>query len=136
MNQRTMAVIVAPPGVLRQGLRAAVTSVRRLTVDEVDNIAQAMAIKHDPALVLLSVEGPESSHHAAIRSIKSRWPATPCIVLVDTVAQAQTAREEGADMVLVKGVRPAELLAKIEKQLDDYGPAAPEGEKPRTCGAQ
>ena len=119
MNQRTRVLIVAPAGVLRQGLRAAITSMRRLTVDEVDYVAQAMTFTHDPALVLLSVKGPESSHHAAIRSIKLRWPATPCIVLVDTVAQAQPAREEGAEVVLVKGVRPEQFFGRIERLFQE-----------------
>lgn len=136
MKQRTSALIVAPPGVLRQGLRAAVTALPRLkTVDEADNIAHAMIMQHDPALVLFSVEGPETRHLAAIRMIKTRWPAARCIVLVDTVAQEQPAREEGAEAVLVKGVRPTELLARIERLLDEK-PAAPEIESRDRYGAQ
>jgi DNA-binding NarL/FixJ family response regulator len=120
MDQQTLALIVAPPGVLRQSLRATVVALHRLeTIDEADTITQAILMNHDPALVLFSVEGPEIKHLAAIRMIKTRWPAARCIALVDTVAQKQPAREEGAEAVLVKGVRPAELLSKIERLVEE-----------------
>jgi DNA-binding NarL/FixJ family response regulator len=120
MDQHTLALIVAPPGVLRQSLRAAVAALHRLeTIDEADTIAQALVMKHDPALVLFSVAGPEIKHLAAIRMIKTRWPAARCIALVDTVAQEQPATDEGAEAVLVKGVRPTELLSRIERLVDE-----------------
>ncbi|MGD8597619.1 MAG: hypothetical protein PVJ26_11390 [Anaerolineae bacterium] len=118
MDQHTLALIVAPPGVLRQSLRATVAALHRLeTIDEVDTIAQAMVLKHNPELVLFSVAGPEIKHLAAIRMIKTRWPVARCIALVDTVAQEQPATEEGAEAVLVKGARPEVLFERIERLL-------------------
>ncbi|MGD8491262.1 MAG: hypothetical protein PVI68_19805 [Anaerolineae bacterium] len=118
MDQHTLALIVAPPGVLRQSLRAAVAALHRLeTIDEVDTIAQAMVLKRNPELVLFSVAGPEIKHLAAIRMIKTRWPVARCIALVDTVAQEQPATEEGAEAVLVKGARPEVLFERIERLL-------------------
>jgi DNA-binding NarL/FixJ family response regulator len=125
MDQQTLALIVAPPGVLRQSLRATVVALHRLeTIDEADTITQAILMNHDPALVLFSVEGPEIKHLAAIRMIKARWPAARCIALVDTVAQEQPATEEGAEAVLVKGARPEVLFERIERLLRQENAAA------------
>ena len=122
MNQRPTAVIVAPPGLLREGLRAALTALCRLEiVGEADTAAHAIAMVHDPTLVLLSVQGPENDSPAAISRIKSRWPAVRCVVLVETVAQQQAARVAGAEEVLIKGVRPDKLLRRIEGLLDERG---------------
>lgn len=117
MNQPMSALIVAPPGLLRVGLRAALTALAPLeTVGEADSAMHAMDMVHDPSLVLLSDEGPDNSV-ATIREIKARWPAAWCIVLVDTVAQQQAAKAGGADEVLIKGVRAEELLRRIEGLL-------------------
>ena len=118
MEQRTSALIVATPGVVRESLRAAVATLHHFgTVGEADSVAQAMAVAHDPALVLLSVEGPENRPLPAIQEIKAQWPAVRCIVLVDTVAQQQAARAAGAEEVVNKGVRPDKLLRSIEGLL-------------------
>lgn len=130
MNQRPTAMIVAPPGLLREGLRAALNALCCLEiVGEADSAAQAVAMAHDPALVLLSVHGPENDSPAAIRAIKSRWPAARCVVLVETVAQQQAARDAGADQALIKGIRPAKLLRRIEGLLDQKQRTGCEGHR-------
>lgn len=130
MNQRPTAMIVAPPGLLREGLRAALNALCRLEiVDEADTAAQAVATAHDPALVLLNVQGPENDSPAAIRAIKSRWPAARCAVLVETVAQQRAARAAGADQALIKGIRPAKLLKCIERLLDEKQRTGCEGHR-------
>jgi DNA-binding NarL/FixJ family response regulator len=82
---------------------------------------------HDPALVLLGIEGPDNDSPTAIDKIKSRWPAVRCVVLVDTVAQQQAARAAGAEEALIKGVRPDRLLRSIEGLLGEKGSAVSEG---------
>jgi DNA-binding NarL/FixJ family response regulator len=137
MTQRTLALIVASPGVLREGLRAAVAALHDLeTVGEADNVAQAVVMVHDPALVLLSIEGPDQNDLAPIREIKARWPATRCIVLVDTVAQQRAAQAVGAEEVLIKGVLPSKLLGRIEGLLVEQGPEALEAESPGGSGSR
>jgi DNA-binding NarL/FixJ family response regulator len=135
MNQRPTAVIVAPPGLLREGLRAALNALCRLEiVGEADTVAHAMAMVHDPTLVLLSVQGLKNDSPDAIGKLKSRWPAVQCVVLVETVAQQQAARAAGAEEVLVKGVRPDTLLRRIEGLLDDKQRTVSEGHRCKPQG--
>jgi DNA-binding NarL/FixJ family response regulator len=135
MNQRPTAVIVAPPGLLREGLRAALNALCRLEiVGEADTVAHAMAMVHDPTLVLLSVQGLDNHSPDVIGKLKSRWPEVRCVVLVETVAQQQAARAAGAEEVLVKGVRPSTLLRRIEGLLDEKQRTAPEGHPSRPQG--
>jgi DNA-binding NarL/FixJ family response regulator len=118
MDQQRLALIVAPPGLLREGLCAALSASRLFdAVKEADSVAQATSMIHAPLFVLLSVEGPEQGKLASVSKIKGHWPAAQCIVLVDTVAQQQAARATGAEEVVIKGVRPDKLLKSIEGLL-------------------
>lgn len=135
MNQRTSALIVAPPGPLREALRAALNALPCLkTVSEADSATHALLMVPDPALVLLSLEGSDNNHLAAIRKIKMRWPAAPFIVLVNNVAQQQAAQAAGAKEALIKGIRPADLLDRIEGLLGDRQSTACEGDPLDTGG--
>jgi DNA-binding NarL/FixJ family response regulator len=128
MNQRPTAVIVAPPGLLREGLRAALNTLDRpKIVGEADTAAHAITMAQDPALVLLSVQESGSDSLTAIGTLKARWPAVRCIVLVDTVAQQQAACAAGADEALIKGVRPDKLLRRVEALLGEKERALPCG---------
>ena len=129
MDHRPTALIVAPPGPLREGLRAALNALRRLeTVGVADTASHAVVMMRDPAFVLLSLEGSEADDLTALQTIKARWPAVQCIVLVDTVARQQAAKAAGAEEALIRGIRPADLLGRIERLLPGEGPVAPEGD--------
>jgi DNA-binding NarL/FixJ family response regulator len=118
MDPGSTALIVAPPGLLREALQAALEALHPLqAVQEADSVAQARALDGDPALVLLSAEKPDASGVAAVRAIRARWPAARCIVLVDTKAQQRRAKAAGAEQALIKGVRPGDLLALVEAML-------------------
>jgi DNA-binding NarL/FixJ family response regulator len=127
MKNHASALIVAGPDLLREGLRAALIAVHCFqTVDEADSAASALAmhVDHDPALVLFSTDEPVDQTLAGFRQIKARWPEAWCIVLVDTVAQQQSAQAAGLEEVLVKGVRPDKLLGTIEDLIRGDGQAA------------
>lgn len=117
MKHRASALIVARPDLLREGLRAALAAMHSFqAVDVADSptSALAMAMEHDPVLVLLSTGEPVEQTLAGLRQIKARWPKAWCILLVDTVAQQQSVQAAGLEEVLVKGVRPDKLLGTVE----------------------
>jgi DNA-binding NarL/FixJ family response regulator len=117
MKNSASALIVARPDLVREGLWAALTAIHRFqAVDVADSAASAltMAMKHEPALVLLSTGEPVDQTLAGVRQIKARWPKAWCVLLVDTVAQQQSAQATGLKEVLVKGVRPDKLLGTVE----------------------
>jgi DNA-binding NarL/FixJ family response regulator len=117
MKNSASALIVARPDLVREGLRAALTAMHSFQiVDVADSAASAltMTMEHDPALVLLSTGEPADQTLAGLRQIKARWPRAWCILLVDTVAQQQSAQAAGFEEVLVKGVRPDRLLGTVE----------------------
>jgi DNA-binding NarL/FixJ family response regulator len=131
MVQYIRALIIAPPGLLREGLLAALGTLHSIeVVGQADTVSQAMVVEHEPAFVLFSIEGPEHNNLAALQKIKAQWPAVRCIALVDTVAQQQAALAIGAEEVLIKGVRPQVLLAKIEQLLSNEKLVHAEGVTP------
>jgi DNA-binding NarL/FixJ family response regulator len=120
MANHALALIVASPGPLREGLRAALAAIPRLdAVQQVDSVAAAVTLYagRTPVLVLVSTSTDASNAPEGCRQIKLCWPDSPCLALVDTVGLAPVAQAAGADVVLVKGVRPDKLLARIEKLL-------------------
>ena len=125
MAEHALALIVATPGRLREGLRAAIAAIPQLDeVCEVDNTTTAVNLYggRTPALVLLSTGLGDNNTPESCRQIKKRWPSSPCLVLVDTVALEPAAEAAGADLVLVKGVRPDRFLGKIETILRKADP--------------
>jgi two-component system response regulator DevR len=120
MATLALALIVASPGPLREGLRAALSAIPSLDeVSEVEDTAAAVSrfAGRTPALVLVSTGLDGSNAPENCRQIKSCWPDAPCLMLVDTVGLGPVAKAAGADLVLVKGVRPEKLLARIETLL-------------------
>jgi DNA-binding NarL/FixJ family response regulator len=119
MEKGCAALIVAPPGRLRDGLEAMVRAVpqieRTLRADDGPSTLRMIA-ECPPALVLLDRVVPGERTWALLGRIKARWPQTACIVLVHTRQQRQTASEQGADAVLLEGftlTTLAEITAKL-----------------------
>lgn len=124
MTNQALALIVASPGPLREGLRAVLTALPRLDeVTEVDNIPAAVCLfaGRTPALVLVSTGSDGTNAPESCQQIKSCWPDSPCLALVDTVGLGPVAKAAGADLALVKGVRPDKLLGRIERLLAQQG---------------
>jgi DNA-binding NarL/FixJ family response regulator len=128
MTHRFWALIVSRPGPLREGLQAALTALFLLEmVGVVDSAASAMdmaAEGDDPALVLVSLDEPANGVSGGLEWIRTRWPKVPFMVLANTVEQQLSAQAAGAEEVLIKGVRPEELMARIEGLLRRENQAA------------
>jgi DNA-binding NarL/FixJ family response regulator len=120
MMTTSYALIVTGPGSLQNGLLALMTAMPQIeVVGEADDASSALEIvmEHRPHLVLLDMDLPGSEPWVLLRQIKAKWPATRCIALADDVQQQQEAEAAGAEVALVKGFAPAQLIATIERLL-------------------
>lgn len=120
MMTKSHALIVTGPGSLQNGLLALMTAMPQIeVVGEADDAssAQQMVVEHRPDLVLLDMDLPGNDPCALLRQIKNDWPATRCIALADDVQHQQESEAAGADIALVKGFAPAQLIATIERLL-------------------
>jgi DNA-binding NarL/FixJ family response regulator len=119
-KQVTLALVVARPGPLRNGLQAVMT-----TMPQIEILAETtdpstllrMGDEIQPDIVLLDADLPEEQVWAAVRRIKEEWSQTRSIVLVKDSQQQQRAQAAGADVVLIKGHPAARLIAIIEGLL-------------------
>jgi DNA-binding NarL/FixJ family response regulator len=113
----TPALIVAKPGSLHDGLLALLTAIPQLDVvgeaDDAD-LALQMVAKRRPELVLMDADLPQDEAWEVLGKIKTEWPAMQCVVLAGDVQQRQAAEAAGADIVLLKGIPAAKLIASIE----------------------
>lgn len=116
---RIPALIVAPPGRLRDSLRVLLRACETITVvglasDGGDGLLQVA--QKAPALVLIDGSLIGEGDGEALRQIKGRWPGVRCLVLVHSVEQEHLARAAGADAVLQAGFR-AEVLFETIRSL-------------------
>jgi DNA-binding NarL/FixJ family response regulator len=120
LTKHASALIIARPGALREGLRAALAAMPALnSVEEADNTSLALSrfASYEPVLVLLNAVEPDDLILVAYRWIKARWPKARCVVLTDTVRQQRKVRAAGADSVLIKGFVPQKLFAALDRLL-------------------
>lgn len=120
MTTKSDALIVTGPGSLQNGLLALMTAMPQVeVVGEADDPAAAleMVAGHCPDLVLLDGKLAGSEPWALLRQIKNDWPAIRCIALAEDVRQQQEAEASGADIALVKGFAPAQLIAAVDRLL-------------------
>jgi hypothetical protein len=119
-DMRDTALIVAPPGPLRDGLHALVGSMPQIgTVRVVSDVEGALVcdLEIGPRLVVLDGNlGPDRAWHL-VRRAKRKWPRARTIALVATVRQQQEAEAAGADAVLLQGLPAGRLVAAIVRLL-------------------
>lgn len=117
---RTLALIAARPGRMRDSLQALLAAMPRIgAVDETDD-GEATLDKvgvRRPALLLLDTNLSEGQVWNVLRHVKSRWPQTRCVILAENVRQRETALAAGADGVLIKGFSTAKLYVMIDELL-------------------
>jgi DNA-binding NarL/FixJ family response regulator len=120
MMTKSRALIVTGTGSLQNGLLALMTAMPQIeVVGEADDASAAleMVAQHRPNLVLLDTDLPGNEPSALLRRIKNNWPATRCIALADDVQHQQESEAAGADIALVKGFAPAQLIAAVDRLL-------------------
>lgn len=120
MMTKSRALIVTGTGSLQNGLLALMTAMPEIeVVGEADDASAAleMVAQHRPDLMLLDGNLAGSEPWALLRQLKNDWPATRCIALADDVPQQQEAEAAGADIALVKGFAPSQLILAIDRLL-------------------
>jgi DNA-binding NarL/FixJ family response regulator len=119
-NRTATALIVDRPDALRSGLQALMATIPSVEIvgvasDVVE--AQGTIGQRCPDLVLLDANLPGIEAPLAVQTLRAACPQTRCVVLADDVEQQQAAESAGADVVLLKGVPAARLVATIEDML-------------------
>jgi DNA-binding NarL/FixJ family response regulator len=120
MMTKIHALIVTAPGSLQNGLLALMTAVPEIeVVGEASSASAAleMVAERSPDLVLLDGKLADHEPWAMLEQIKKNWPAIRCIVLAEDVPQQREAEASGADIALVKGFAPVQLIAAVERLL-------------------
>ncbi len=120
MNDSILALIIAPPGPVRDGLRALLTAIPQVaSLKEIDDVSSALRVveEHRPALVLISVNEAGDEVWNVLAQIKAKHPQTRSILLANDVQQQQLAQTNGADGVLLRGAPASRLSATIKSLL-------------------
>jgi DNA-binding NarL/FixJ family response regulator len=106
MNQPIRVLIVDDQLSARTGLKALLTFFPQiLVVGEAVNGQEAVQLvaEHQPNVVVMDLQMPVMDGVAAIRVIKTRWPAIKIIVLTIQATRRREAFAAGADTFLLKG---------------------------------
>jgi DNA-binding NarL/FixJ family response regulator len=116
MNQPIRVLIVDDQLSARKGLKAILAFFPQiLVVGEAVNGQEAvqLAAEHQPNVVVMDLQMPVMDGVAAIRLIKTRWPAIKVIVLTIQATRRREAFAAGADNFLLKGNGPEALQEAI-----------------------
>lgn len=114
-----MILIIAKPGRLRDALCTLLKSIsQQEVISQADDglTGLKMIVEHNPTLVLLDASLPDNEVRVMVEQIKAQQPQTRCLVLANTLAQQEMAKQAGADGVVLKGF-PGTNLFKLIDQL-------------------
>jgi DNA-binding NarL/FixJ family response regulator len=113
-------LIVSPPGDLQIGLQALLTvhlDVNVLVVGEGSSVLKVIE-RQLPVLVILDQDISGNTVAALLHEIKTSWPEIICIVLANDDQGRQTI-DTGTDLIVIKGLAGAKLIAEIKRLLND-----------------
>ena len=120
MDTESVALIVSPPGDLQIGLQALLIThldVDVLVVGEATSALQAIR-RHSPAVIILDQDIPGKTAAELVNDIKTGRPDIHCIVLVNDDQGRQELITTGVDLVVVKGLPGAKLVAAIKHLIN------------------
>ena len=118
-NDRTVVMIVNPPGELQIGLQALLTSHLDVDVLAVSKLSSALKAidRQKPSLVILDQDISRKEIAAAAKKIKTAWPEILCLVLVNDERGREVLVDSSVDLVLVKGLKGIDLVDMIRMLL-------------------
>lgn len=122
-KQIKLALIVAKPGHLRDGVQSLIR-----TLPEIEVIAEIkfpavllkMGSEMQPDLILLDASSFGEDIWKAITKVNEEWSNTKCVVLVEDSQHDRALYDAGADLVLPQGYPATRLVAAIEELLSAH----------------
>ena len=119
MSTKLLILIISPPGDLQIGLQALLTTHLDVDVLAVSKESSALKVieRNNPALVILD-QDISGNTATIVHNIKTSWPEIICIVLVNNNQGRQKAIDAGGDLIVIKGLPGAKLIAEIRKLLE------------------
>jgi len=120
LNTKLVVLIVSPPGDLQIGLQALLSSHLDVDVLAVGDGYSVLKVieRQSPALVILDQDIPGDTISMLIHETKTSWPEIKCIVLVNDDQDRQNFVDAGADLIIVKGLSGAKIIAEIKRLLE------------------
>ncbi len=127
LNTKLLILIISPPGDLQIGLQALLTTHLDADVLAVGEGSSAIKVieRHYPAVVILDHNLPGNTAPKIIHDIKSNWPEIICTVLVNDERGRLLFERAGANLIIIKGLPGAKLIAEIKRLLDLHGFGCP-----------
>ncbi len=120
MAKSARLILVARAGPLADGLQGLLATIPGVEiVGPVDGLLPVLATMSQPgpATVLLDSGSFAKQCPTMVRQLRAVLPGIKFMVLADDVSQQRAAENAGADIVLLKGCRPAELVAAVRDLL-------------------
>ncbi|MBN1995069.1 MAG: response regulator transcription factor [Anaerolineae bacterium] len=115
----TSALIIAPPGRLRDSLQVLLQAGNEITLaGQADNARSGLQLVAEscPALVLLDTHLPGDDAWQVLENLKRNYPQIRCFVLAHKFDQERRAQEAGADAVFLAGFS-AEIFFEAIKSI-------------------
>jgi len=120
LNTKLLILIISPPGDLQIGLQALLTTHLDVDVLAVGEGSSAIKVieRYHPTVIILDNDLPKDAAVKIVQDIRSNWPEIICIVLVNDEQGRHSFLDMGADLIAIKGLPGAKLIAEINRLLD------------------
>ncbi len=113
-----VAVIVAPPGRLRDGLSVLLRARNEIALaGEADDVSAGLKMIAKCAPTLVVVDGGDSDQAVALQELKAHSPQVRFIALVHDQNEECRVRAAGADATLLHGFTSETLSKTIEEMM-------------------
>ena len=115
-----IALIVARPGLLRDGLLGMLSTMPEIAVvavtADLESALESVA-KSCPSIVVMEPCRLDAEYLAQVQALRVTCPRTRIIALVEDLKEAQACEEGAVDAALIKGAPPARLSDTISGLL-------------------
>ena len=116
--ERSTTIAAVVPVWLQDALAVLLKSDRSVRLVACTATIQTMlllSLDRSPDVVLLDADEQDEKASSQVRQIKTVWPDSRCIVLVERGNQQSLVQASGADEVLLKGITPNQLFTAIHR---------------------
>ena len=120
MNTRIEVLMIGRPSRFRDSIHLLLTSISPIEeISLADDVESALEMKETPIVGVMDSDVGGPCLPAAINKIKTAWPQTGLIILVEDELEFQVALAAGGDVLLRKGFPAAKFTEAVEALLSD-----------------
>jgi len=118
MSTQIEVIVIAQPSRFRESLHLLLTSIPQIEkIVLADDVGSALARNGIPIVIIVDADVAKGNLYETLKKIKTTWPCTRLIILIDGEPESEVVQIAKADTLLYKGFPAAKFIELIETLL-------------------